>query len=502
MAKRQTTATVAVSKASRQGPIIVDSLFGHSAIEPPRETSEYLKVYEELPWVYACCYTISASGANLPLRVFRKLDETDERLKRKSATIRKADSGVGPTDGETADMGAGDEPEEGGTGDFQPRGTPTGWDDVTDEPDKYDLVRILQNPNPAMTTYDLIETTLGFLELTGDMYWEIADMANGLPGELWPMRPDRVSINPTKTTPSNISSYTYKVGNRSANFSTKEVVPFRYFSPLSDWRGQGSAKALRNSILLDQDAVAFNRAFFLNDATPAGTLEADDEISEEEYNRLLEQWQIRYRGSSRRFKTAILPKGLHFKPAGLNFTDMGFEKLRKMNLQEQLAAFGVPPVKLGLLEYAKYSNYNLQERTFYQDTMRHKMKKIASGIEKFLAPRFAAQGVFRVAFDMSEYISDEFATRVDTFVKLFNCGVVSRNEMRKELGLGGPVPGGNQFYISSQVTPVGQETLAAIERRALGKGANFGSILDDMRAQLRGHEKTVRDIIREEMGGE
>ena len=330
--KKERKTEANVKKSSAQGPVLVDSLFGRTSVSAPKDTSEYLKLYSSMPWVYACVYSIATSGAALPLRVFRKIEGEAQE----TATD---DKNMGETD--DAEI-------------VQPRGTPSGWEDVTDEPDDHWIVKVLADPNPMMSTYDLLETTLGYMELAGDMYWELAEMKNGLPGQIYPIRPTRMKQNMTRNTPTQISSYTFKVNNRSVNFSPEEILAFHNFNPTDDFHGQGSVRAATDPLLLEQEATKFNKAFFTNDATPSGVIQTDGEMSDEDYERVTKQWQMRHRGAKQQFKTAILPPGLSFKPIGLSFKDMGFEELKKMNRQEILTVFGVPPVKVGLLEYAKY----------------------------------------------------------------------------------------------------------------------------------------------------
>jgi len=453
-----------VEKRSAQGPVIMSSLFGRRVPTSPKNDEEYLKLFGDNPWVYSSVWAISNSGANLPMRIFRKVD-------------KKADTNL-----------------------QQPRGTPEGWEDVTDQSEKYGLVRILQNPNPSQTTYDLLETTLGYLELAGRMYWEVAEMKNGEPGELYPVRPTRM-LPVADSEGFGISGYVFKVegSNDEEKFEAEEIIPFRYFDPLSDWGGQAAVKAATVAIILDQQANELNQAFFANDASPSGVLQVDREISEEEFERLSTQWKIRHKGARKSFKTALLPPGVTWSKTGDSLTEMKFEGLRKMNRQEILTVFGVPPVKVGLLEYAKYSNFNLQEKAFYQDTIRPKMHKIESSLDKFLAPRFAKEGVFRVRFDMSEYLADDFLTRVKANDMLFRIGARNANEIRKELGLGAPYEEGNQYYVTAQVGPAGELTVEQTEKRWLAGNEQLEQIVAEVREQAEANGKSVREIIDEEV---
>src|SRR5690606_19825166 len=61
--------------------------------------------------------------------------------------------------------------------------------------ENHPLELLFERPNPFLSGFELIEQTLGFLELTGNAYWYLAG-DGGAPTEIWPLRPDRVAVVP------------------------------------------------------------------------------------------------------------------------------------------------------------------------------------------------------------------------------------------------------------------------------------------------------------------
>src|SRR5260221_10882981 len=61
------------------------------------------------------------------------------------------------------------------------------------------IERLLRTPNPFLSQFELLESTFGYLELTGNAYWFLAGMPGGAPEEIWPLRPDRGRIVPSPT---------------------------------------------------------------------------------------------------------------------------------------------------------------------------------------------------------------------------------------------------------------------------------------------------------------
>jgi hypothetical protein len=134
-----------------------------------------------------------------------------------------------------------------------------------------------------------------------------------------------------------------------------------------------------------------------------------------------------------------------------------------------LATVGVPPVKVGLLEYAKYANYELQNRAFYQDTIQPKAKKIEGAINTFLCPLFDRgneQHVFE--FDFRRVIGESALDLAVRFTRLFEMGATTPNEVRDALSLGERYEGGDQFYVSSKFRPItSMDELVSEEQQAV-----------------------------------
>ncbi len=59
--------------------------------------------------------------------------------------------------------------------------------------------------------------------------------------------------------------------------------------------------------------------------------------------------------------------GMKVADTGTTMKDAQYTELRKMNREEILATIGVPPSVVGLLEYANYSNMEVQQKKFWED---------------------------------------------------------------------------------------------------------------------------------------
>ena len=92
---------------------------------------------------------------------------------------------------------------------------------------RHPLEVLLDAPNPHMSRFELFEQTVGMLELTGNAYWFLA--GNGTPQQIWPLRPDRMSIVPD---PANyVRGYIYEIDGQRLPLDAVEVIHFRRWHP-------------------------------------------------------------------------------------------------------------------------------------------------------------------------------------------------------------------------------------------------------------------------------
>ncbi|RJP17958.1 MAG: phage portal protein [Candidatus Abyssobacteria bacterium SURF_5] len=379
-------------KARHVREILVDEFEERLGKDRPENYEDYAIAYGQVVWVYACVSTIATAIAGVPLRAYRK----------------KADA----------------------------------IEEVSDSR----LARLLSDVNPHMSSYDLWEATASFLELSGNCYWEIEKDEKGVPSAIYPMRPDRVKIVPDRS--NFVMGYIYEINGRSVSLEADEVVHFRYFNPANEYYGLGPISAIRNSIIVDQYSVAYNKAFFKNGAHPGGVLETSSSLSDETFNRLRKQWEEGHKGSAHAHRIAVLEEGLSYKPIGLSPRDMEFLNQRKFCREEICATFKVPPALVGVYEYANYANAEHQNKAFWQKTIIPKLRKLELKLDNSLLPKFASEtdGADFVRFDTSavDALKENENVKSQVQERLVRAGIMTINEVRRRENLP-PVTWGDSF---------------------------------------------------------
>lgn len=297
------------------------------------------QVYAQSPWVYAAVNRIAEACALVPLKVYRVQGE--ERL----------------------------------------------------EVARHPLEVLLDAPNPYTSRFELFEQTIGMLELTGNAYWYLVGDANGVPAQIWTLRPDRVSIVPDAQ--HYVRGYVYEVDGQHIPMEAVEVIHFKRWHPYNDYYGLSALDAARLALTTDRAMSEWNRNTFGKDnGVPAGIVHIKEFVNDSDFERIKREWRQSYGGPRR--KTAFLRGGgIEWHSMGLSHTDLDFLQGRKANREEILNIFGVP---VGLLsENATEANAQVAERLFIERTLYPKLVRLAQKITQELLPFYPGEHVAEFA---------------------------------------------------------------------------------------------------------
>jgi HK97 family phage portal protein len=222
-------------------------------------------------------------------------------------------------------------------------------------PDQPNRTQVLQHPaadlwarpNPFYSRHDLVESTTQHLMLVGEGIWVIATdpRAPTLPLELWPVRPDRMT--PVPSAKDFLAGWVYTApGGEQVPLETWQVIQVKLPNPMDPYRGMGPVQAL----LADLDSVRFsaewNRRFFLNDATPGGVIEMEDNLGDAEFNRLRDRWYEQHRGVRNAHRVAFLERA-KWVERSFTMRDMQFVQLREVSQGMIREAFRIHKAILG-----------------------------------------------------------------------------------------------------------------------------------------------------------
>ena len=212
----------------------------------------------------------------------------------------------------------------------------------------------------------LIETVAANLLLHGNAYVEVALGPDGLPAALYPLRPERVTVE-TDSGGWPVG-YLYRAGEIVARYPAATVgdraglLHIRSFHPLDDHYGLGCLGAAAAAVDTHNAASRWNKALLDNAARPSGALvyKTDDgaTLSPEQFARLRSEMDAGFSGAANAGRPMLLDGGLSWQPMALTPAEMDFARARDTASREIALAFGVPPMLLGLPGDNSYANYS------------------------------------------------------------------------------------------------------------------------------------------------
>lgn len=296
------------------------------------------------------------------------------------------------------------------------------------------LVRLFDAPNPLMCRFQLWEATSIYLAYRGEAFWLYLDENgkpvenNMLPAQIWVCDPKHfVPIYRNKV----LSGWRY--GNMA--YSLESVLFFRKFNPLDKLRGFSPLTPIKKIVDLDYNAILYNRAFFMNGAEPMGFLSTEKNLTQEQAQRIREQFEARHKGSDKAKRLAVLEGGLEYTASSESHKDMEFSEQRRYNREEILGTWRVPKSIFSVTDDLNYATASSQKRLFWENTLLPMLRYMEEVLNGHFFPRFAANVICE--FDTSDVpeLKENFQEKVTMAQTLFNMGFTA-NEINKRLNLG------------------------------------------------------------------
>lgn len=368
-------------------------MYGLGALFSRTKVSNAKLMAEAVGWVFSCISRISETIISERMRLYRK-------------------TGDGPED----------------------------WEEITEHP----FLDLIQRPNKWMPGSDLIQTWSQHEDLTGNAYWVLEGVNDegDEPTSIYPLNPAfmTVVVGPVAGEPDQVIRYDYQTGGIKRSFKPFEIMHFRRTNPNDPFRGLGPTEGAMDSIDTDNWMSEWNRRFFQNAAIPGVILETE-ETSAEMVRLLRESFEDRHSGTERAHKTVALPKGVKLAQMGYGQKDMDFVESRAKNRDQILAAFGVPPVVLGMGmgESVNRATAEVQEYVYAKYTIKPKLMRFEAYINEFFLIRYGDD--LAIAFD--DCVPKNVAQNITLHTAaLAGAAYMTINEVRTSEGLE-PIEGGD-----------------------------------------------------------
>ena len=148
-----------------------------------------------------------------------------------------------------------------------------------------------------------------------------------------------------------------------------------------------------------------------------------------------------------------LPPGMDIVPLDLKLTDSQFFELKKYSALQIAAAFGVKPNHLNDYDKSSYANSEMQNLTFYIDTLLYILTLYEEEFNiKLLTENERLKGL-HFEFNVASILKGDLKTQAECLTKYVQSGIYTINEARKKAGLTA-IDGGDVIVMNGSYVPL------------------------------------------------
>jgi HK97 family phage portal protein len=214
------------------------------------------------------------------------------------------------------------------------------------------VVRLIENPHPDLTPFELWQLTYVHRLLWGNAYLYKQRNDAGMVINLLPIAPEAVKVGRVKADPALPSGKIFEItmdDGSTVPWTPSEVLHL----PGLGYDGVCGASPIRiakNSYGVGLAAEQYAARFFGSGSLMAGILQTEQRLEDDDARKLKERWKRSVAGLRKSHEIAVLGSGAKFQPVSVPNTDAQFLESRQFQIEEQARWFGVPPFMLFALE--------------------------------------------------------------------------------------------------------------------------------------------------------
>lgn len=385
---------------------------------------------------------------------------------------------------------------------------------------KHPALSLISKPNSFYTRTRLFEVDQTYLDLVGESYWVLERSAFGFPTAIWPVMPHRMEPVPSRD--NFIAGYVYSPpdGGQKIPLAASDVIATLLPNPLDPLHGLGPVQSILVDIDSSKYSAQWNRNFFINSAIPGGVISTPSNLSDEEFQQLMDRWREAHRGVSRAGRVGVLEAGQTFTSTGLSQKEMDFASLRNLSRDIVREVYRMHKVMLGVSDDVNRANAQTGEEIFATWCVTPRLDRKRDMLNNVFLPMFYGGADPDIEFDYitpvpanREEDNAELTSKADAAQSLVNAGYDPADVL---LTVGLPamktaeratqmpaVPPGWIPGTQPAITP-GTDAPATPAESPV---ANLSAAAAEMEGRLRktlsnGHQPVELGILRELIGGE
>jgi len=296
------------------------------------------------------------------------------------------------------------------------------------EDPEHDLAILLARGNSYLGL-DWKHSLYSWLLLTGECYLSISrdnPLAAGAPSQIWPMSghrlfpvaaPDRRVIQFYLYQPPGTASESQRLP-----IDPADIVPLLLWNPIEPLRGLSPLSSLRMGLDAEWQAKSTNRDLFANGLI-ADVLISAPGITEEQKRILRAELAGRHQGGGKRHSVLFAPENVEVEKLSLSPRDAEFLELDKLTTRDVAKAYRIPPLFLGDLEHATYSNFETGYRALWELAVMPRVNAVAAALTAHLSWQFGEDLVIEADTSEVQALQANAKEQADTLGVMVRSGI-------------------------------------------------------------------------------
>ncbi len=288
-------------------------------------------------------------------------------------------------------------------------------EDLEPLPASHLLRRLIVNPNPIDTTFDLLYELDMFLELVGTAYIWVVPNDWGVPCELWiipshwvwPRTGNKSHLDSDPDAERLIDYYEIRPwgGMGSAGilkFPVDEVIQIGWKSPINKIDGYSKLQATANWIDVEESIGKSRWSQFMNQALPSCFIEVPEGFDDPDDNKIARieaKFMSKLQGEFNVGRPFIGPAGVKISPLSFNPEQMMYVASEEQIRDMILSTFGVPKTAVGISEGMTYGGNLAALQQFAMWSINPRLAMLGAKLTKLLAPKFQEGEIIRIWWD-------------------------------------------------------------------------------------------------------
>lgn len=308
--------------------------------------------------------------------------------------------------------------------------------------------RLLQQPHPDLTPFELWEVIYAHLLLWGNAYLRILRNQAGQIVELWPIHPGRVRAGRESETGTKV----YQIdGDPDTAWTDDQVLHIPGFG-YDGVCGVSPIRAARQGIGLALAAEEYGARLFGSGSLATGILQTEQRLDQASADALKARWKAKVSGLASAHETVVLDQGAKFQQLSIPPEDAQFIESRRFQISEIARMYGVPPHMLMDTDRSTSWGSGIEQQGigFVVYTLRPWLARVEQRVTKLLRP----QAVY-AKYVVEGLLRGDSGQRAAFYTSMWNIGALSTNDIRRLEDMA-PVDGGDTRYRPLNMGELGQ----------------------------------------------